>query len=337
MTRSHGELINRWSKAAFGVACLAAACSKGALSTDGGAQDGASQSCSIPAIAGHARGVNAVAFSPDGSWLVSASADHTARVWRVADGTLVRTLTGHTQQLFAVAVSPDGALIATGSGDIDGNSPGGEIKLWASDDGTLLRTLPSQWAYSVAFSPDGRSLASGHITKDVKLWNVSDGELLRTMTGHGDYATGVAFTPDGATIASVSWDGTIKLWRASDGELLRTMNSGVTGAILGVGISPDGSMLVSAGAAPDQIEVWTLPAGDRRLQISSGGSFGAVFTTDGRSIVLANERTSVFSATDGTFVRGFDRSSWCVAASPDGVHLAIGDTSGAVRLLCLQP
>ena len=164
----------------------------------------------------------------------------------------MRTLSGHTQSLFAVAVSPDGELIATGSGDIDGNTPGGEIKLWASD-GTLIRTLASQWAYSVAFSPDGGSLASGHITNEVKLWSVPDGQHVRTMTGHTSYATAVAFTPDGSTIASVSWDATIKLWRTADGELLQN-DEQRRHALFAVAISPDGSLLASAVGA-NQVEV----------------------------------------------------------------------------------
>jgi WD40 repeat protein len=86
------------------------------------------------------------------------------------------------------------------------------VKLW-NKDGTLLRTLEghTHWVLSVAWSPDGTTLASGSY-KEVKLWN-KDATLLRTLEGHSNDVWSVAWSPDGTTLASGSEDGTIRLWR----------------------------------------------------------------------------------------------------------------------------
>ncbi len=120
----------------------------------------------IRTLEGHTDFVYSVAFSPDGQTLASASNDKTVKLWRVSDGSLIRTLQG-TSSVESVVFSPDGQTLASGSAD-------NTVRLWRVADGSLIRTLDS-YTYgvqSVVFSPDGQTLASASDDKTVKLWRV---------------------------------------------------------------------------------------------------------------------------------------------------------------------
>ncbi len=108
----------------------------------------------------HGGGVNSVIFSPNGEFLASGSVDGKIRLWRVSDGTLVRTLEGHNEGVYTVAFSPDGNILASTGGYDDKT-----VHLWRVADGTLLHSLVAPDAFKkalgVAFSPDGKLLAAG--------------------------------------------------------------------------------------------------------------------------------------------------------------------------------
>ncbi|MHC5597264.1 MAG: WD40 repeat domain-containing protein [Nostoc sp.] len=92
------------------------------------------------------------------------------------------------------------------------------MKLWNLQTGQLLRTLQGheKAIYSVAFSADGQTVASGSYDQTIKLWNLQTGQLLHTLEGHEKAIYSLAFSADGQTLASGSADTTIKIWRLSN-------------------------------------------------------------------------------------------------------------------------
>ena len=161
------------------------------------------------ALGGHTGAVNALAFSPDGTLLASASDDTTVRLWNPADGSEVVTLEGHDAPVLALAFNPDGTQIASASSD-------GMILLWdvASEESSALQESGPAVA-ALAFIPDGTLLASAggdDISQDyaINMWDLAAGESLVQLAGHTDVVGSVAFS--GNALVSVSEDKTVRFW-----------------------------------------------------------------------------------------------------------------------------
>ncbi|MFL9464030.1 P83/100 family protein, partial [Scytonema tolypothrichoides VB-61278_2] len=189
----------------------------------------------------------AVAFSPDGKTIATASDDSTVRLWNLK-GESLQTLIGHSKVVNSVAFSPDGKTIATASDD-------STVRLW-NLKGESLQTLIGQSGVvtSVAFSPDGKTIATASSDNTVRLWNLK-GESLQTLTGHSKVVNSVAFSPDGKTIATASSDRTVRLWNLK-GESLQTL-IGHSGTVWSVAFSPDGKTIATA-SSDRTVRLWNL-------------------------------------------------------------------------------
>src|SRR6202158_1826456 len=182
----------------------------------------------LGSLRGHSGRVNSVVFSPDGQLLASGSDDTTIKLWDIKTGVALRSLEGHPNHVLSVAFSPDGKRLAT-AGDMDVDQETANlrnmVKLWDVRTGAQLHTFDGHAdnVNSIAYSPNGRAIASGSADGTIKLWDVNTAAQLRSFNGHTNIINSVAFSPDGKMLASGSYDQTIKLWNVETGAVLRTL------------------------------------------------------------------------------------------------------------------
>ena len=215
------------------------------------------------------------------------------------------------------------------------------IKLWHSVTGEELRTLRGHMGQvrALAFSPDGRSLASGSLSPDrsVRIWDVGAGKELRTLRGQNGGILCVAYSPDGKLLAAASADQTVKLWDTDSGREQATL-FGHLSFVEGVAFSPDGKRIASA-SRDRTVKLWQTATG-RELSTLSGHTEsvrGVAFSPDGRTLASASQDRTVRlwdleSAQARAILRGHAAGIDRVAFSPDGRRIASSSEDATVRL-----
>jgi eukaryotic-like serine/threonine-protein kinase len=290
------------------------------------------QSAGVHTLRGHTSSVRAVAYSPDGRQIASASNDYTVKLWDTATRQEVRTLSGHTAYATSVAYSPDGRTLASASDDRT-------VRLWDTVTGHEVQTLRghSEAVVGVAYSPVGHQIASASYDRTVKLWDAATGREIRTLQGHAEWVLCVAFSPDGRQIASGSRDCTMKLWDVATGQEVQTAREDGS-SVRSVMYSPSGQFLASA-YDNHTVKLWDTATGQevRTVRGNAGSVRGVAFGPDGRQIASASDDQTVrlWDAATGRELlnlRGHETAVCGVAFRPDGRQIASASTDGTVKL-----
>jgi len=280
---------------------------------------------------GHAGCVTAVAWSPDGTCIASASEDETIQVWNATGGQTLFTSRGHPRQAHVVAWSPDSKYIASGCW---GNSVG----VWDATTGQRVTTYRSNAVVTtLAWSPDGKYIASANDNK-VRIWDAKTGKNLFTYQGHSDLVYVVAWSPDGAHIASASGD-TVYIWDAVKrgmGVLSRVTYRAHADAVQTLAWSPDSKCIVS-GSRDTSVHVWDAARGDticiydgHEKPVKAVAWSGPYVASAGFDVTI-----QLWDAITGDAIytyTGHTSAVIAVAWSPDGTRIVSGSWDKTVRV-----
>ena len=294
---------------------------------------------------------HSLVFSPDNKTLACVWSGHKIRIYDAVHGKILADFDAHKDAVARVALAyrPDGKVLAS----VPETTVGGVIRLWDTATFQKIRELNSGFSHCLAFSPDGKTLASAGQYREVQLWNPETGKRLASMEGSKNPASLLAFSPDGKTLASVGF-GTqasvgsrrVTLWDlTAKKKFLQTIPFQLSPMCLA--FSPDGKTLACGGLEKklNKIELWDLAKGKSATLFKSAegevdtGFTSLAYTPDGKTLVTtAFKQITLLSTTTGRpefrweypASDGSNHSISTIALSPDGLTLAAAN--GPIRV-----
>ena len=274
----------------------------------------------------HQDSVTDAVFSPDGTRILTASWDKTAKLWDTTSGKLVASF-AHRGIVWHAAFSSDGTRILTASADKT-------AKLWDAASGTLIVSLAHQAiVYNAAFSPDGARILTASADKTAKLWDAASGRLIASFAHDAD-VNDAAFSADGARILTASADNTAKLWDAASGKLIASFDH--QDAVYDAAFSPDGARILTA-SADKTAKLWDAASGKLVVSFDHQDKvFQAAFSPDGARILTASadNTAKLWDAASAKLIASFAHKGivFHAAFSADGARILTASADNTAKL-----
>jgi WD40 repeat protein len=284
------------------------------------------------ALGGHEMSVFSAAFSRDGSRIVTASPDSTARIWDATTAEEIAVLRGRDGRLSSAAFSADGSRIVTASEDKTAHiwdaATAKEIAVLRGHEGSVR---------SAAFSPDGSRIVTASLDNTARIWDAASAKEIAVLRGHDNIVNSAAFSPDGSRIVTASADSTARIWDAATATEIAVLR-GHLNAVHSAAFSPDGSRIVTA-SADRTARIWDA-ATATEIAILRGHLNvvnTAAFSPDGSRIVTASRDNTarIWDAATAraiAILRGHDRSVNSAAFSPDGSRIVTASADKTARI-----
>jgi WD40 repeat protein len=331
----------------------------------------------LPALEGHGSWIVSLAFSRDGKLMATGSGDRTIRLWDANAWRFLKSFTGHGNQVSELTFSRDARSLASASSDKtiklwdvdatpnplergevrlasfapDGrklaSAHGDDMQLWNTDTWQVIATFKGRWSgsterrtigiTSLAYSRDGKILATGSEDKTARIWDVATGRERLVLEGHSDKIWAVAFSPDGKLLATASEDKTVRLWDVTTGQELAKLEGHGAG-VWGIAFSPDGRLLASA-SWDTNTKLWDVVA-RRELATLKGHIsevYAVAFSPDGKILATGGADSmikfwDIASRKELSTLKGHAGIILALAFSPDGKRLATAGQDFTVRL-----
>ncbi len=282
-------------------------------------------------LAGHHDAVLSASYSPDGTRVVTASKDRTARIWNSLTGSTLVVLRGHMDRVASAAYSPNGKYIVTASDD-------GTARVWDAASGQQPAVLSGHRdaVLSAAYSPDGTRIVTASRDFTARVWDAKTGHQILALTGHNFDVESAGYSPDGMRILTASLDQTALIWDAMTGKQIGRLGDDTT-PFYSAYYSPDGRQVVTT--TDEGIQTWDAKSGKGIAAFK--GTLGkrvrsAMFNPDSTQIVGAGDNSlQVWDVKSGRQLADLPGSNSGVneaAYSPDGRHIVSASYDGTARI-----